>query len=327
MSFHDVNVPIDTNIDDNDSAQGFDIASETTSLASSITNYRYENGRRYHAYKDGEYWGPNDDKQNDQLDIGHHTLQLLFDGKLFHAPIGSNPQKVLDIGTGTGIWAIDFADQFPSATIIGTDLSPIQPTWVPPNCKFEVDDCTSEWTFGKDSFDFIHVNGLYGSIRDWPALYKQIYKHLKPGGWYEQSEVSVTWRSDDGSIPEGHPFQRWSDIFVEAGEKIGKTFRILDLQKQYIIDAGFENVTEEKHKLPVGPWSSDPKLKEAGRWHLLECYEGIEGWAMAMLTRVMGWTLPEVQAFLGEVRKAFKDPKVHGYTSVSVTWGQKPLDG
>ena len=114
------------------------------------------------------------------------------------------------------------------------------------------------------------------------------YRHLKPGGWYEQVEYSVHWRADDGSIPEGHVFQRWSDIFVESGEKMGKTFRILDLQKQYVIDAGFENVVEKKYKMPVGPWSSDPKLKEIGRWHLLECFEGIEGWAMALLTRVMG---------------------------------------
>jgi methylase of polypeptide subunit release factors len=33
---------------------------------------------------------------------------------------------VLDIGTGTGIWAIDFADEHPEAEVIGTDLSPIQ---------------------------------------------------------------------------------------------------------------------------------------------------------------------------------------------------------
>ncbi len=113
-------------------------------------------------------------------------------------------------------------------------------------------------------------------------------RHLKPGGWYEQVEYSVHWRADDGSIPDDHVFKRWSDIFVEAGEKMGKTFRILDLQKQYVIDAGFENVVEQRHKMPVGPWSSDPKLKEIGRWHLLECFQGIEGWSMALLTRVMG---------------------------------------
>ena len=53
---------------------------------------------------------------------------LILDNKLYLAPIEKNIQKVLDIGTGTGIWAIDFADEHPSATVIGTDISPIQPT-------------------------------------------------------------------------------------------------------------------------------------------------------------------------------------------------------
>jgi hypothetical protein len=36
----------------------------------------------------------------------HHMLTLLLDNKLFLAPIGPSPQHVLDIGTGTGIWAM-----------------------------------------------------------------------------------------------------------------------------------------------------------------------------------------------------------------------------
>lgn len=36
----------------------------------------------------------------------HHMFTLLFDGKLFLAPIPPNPQKVIDVGTGTGIWAM-----------------------------------------------------------------------------------------------------------------------------------------------------------------------------------------------------------------------------
>jgi hypothetical protein len=31
-------------------------ARETTSLRSSILDYHYENGRRYHAYHSGAYW-------------------------------------------------------------------------------------------------------------------------------------------------------------------------------------------------------------------------------------------------------------------------------
>lgn len=31
--------------------------------------------------------------------------------------------------------ASDFADEYPDAEVIGTDISPIQPGWVPPNLK------------------------------------------------------------------------------------------------------------------------------------------------------------------------------------------------
>ncbi len=31
-------------------------------------------------------------------------------------------------------------DLFPSSNILGVDLSPIQPEWVPPNVRFMVDD-------------------------------------------------------------------------------------------------------------------------------------------------------------------------------------------
>jgi methylase of polypeptide subunit release factors len=62
----------------------------------------------------------------------HESFLMLLNGELHAAPI-KNPQRILDVGTGTGIWAIDAADKYPSAEVIGTDISPIQPGWVPPN--------------------------------------------------------------------------------------------------------------------------------------------------------------------------------------------------
>ncbi|KAH8598461.1 S-adenosyl-L-methionine-dependent methyltransferase [Bisporella sp. PMI_857] len=299
--------------------------SDTTSLKSSVSKYRYENGRRYHGYKDGAYWGPNDEYQNDQLDIAHHMFTLLLESRLFLAPIGLNPQRVLDVGTGTGIWALDFADEFPSAQVIGTDLSPTQPTFVAPNCKFEIDDACTPWTFAPNSFDFIHVRAMYGSVADWPAFYAEVFKHLKPGGWIEQLEMSIEFKSDDGTVTNDHVFSVWSRIFIEAGEKFGKTFRIADLAKGYIAGAGFEGVVEKKFKLPVGGWSSDPKYKELGRWNLLHCDQGIEGWAMALLTRVMGWKYAEVQAFLGWMRTGLRNRNTHAYYNVTVVYGRKPF--
>ena len=255
---------------------------------------------------------------------------MLLNNKLFLAPIGPEPQKVLDIGTGTGIWAMDFADQYPSAQVIGTDLSPIQPTFVPPNVQFEIDDAASEWIFPKESFDFIHVRGLFGSLRDWPAFYRQVLAHLKPGAYFEQLECSCYCHADDGTTPPGSPLVRWGELFTEAGIRTGKTVNVIDYQYRWLQEAGFEDVKEYRFKMPDGPWPSarteeGKKLKEIGKWRLLEVEAGMEGWAMALFTRVLGMSYEEVQVFLAEMRKAWRDNRVHGYTRVGVVYGRKPM--
>jgi tRNA1(Val) A37 N6-methylase TrmN6 len=84
----------------------------------------------------------------DREDMKHHWAKLMLNGKLHVAPIEKNPGKILDLGTGTGIWCIEMGDEYPSAEIVGTDLSKIQPGWVPPNVSFEIDDWDDEWTWG-----------------------------------------------------------------------------------------------------------------------------------------------------------------------------------
>ena len=56
-------------------------------------------------------------------------LWICLGDKLYLAPIGKDPGKVLDVGTGTGIWAIEFGDIHPSAYIFCTDLSGTQTSW------------------------------------------------------------------------------------------------------------------------------------------------------------------------------------------------------
>lgn len=45
--------------------------SASTSLASSIYNYAYENGRRYHKFREGTYNFPNDDAEQEREDMKH----------------------------------------------------------------------------------------------------------------------------------------------------------------------------------------------------------------------------------------------------------------
>jgi hypothetical protein len=79
-----------------------DFGDDTTSATSSVYANTYERGRRYQCFKNGRYPIPNDDQEQNREDMKHAMLMELTDGKLFYAPIGDSPQKILDIGTGTG---------------------------------------------------------------------------------------------------------------------------------------------------------------------------------------------------------------------------------
>jgi len=97
-------------------------STDTESLTSSVQEYLFENGRRYHAYfGTDKNLMPTDEKEQDRMDMHHEIMLMQLEGALYKAPL-SNPHRILDVGTGTGIWAIDMADKFPMAEVFGTDL-------------------------------------------------------------------------------------------------------------------------------------------------------------------------------------------------------------
>ena len=290
--------------DDADSAIDSNSLLSTESLSESIYEYRRIHGRTYQASKTTEYWAPNDDQQNEGLDMLHTALVIMQNDKLFLAPIGDNPKRVLDVATGTGIWAIDFADQYPGAEVIGTDISPIQPSWIPPNLKFVIDDCLLDWTWPEDHFDFIHFRSLYGSITDWGELYKKAFRHLKPGGWLQDLEMDVLLQSDHVTFPEKHIYKTWGDAFAKGGEAMGKIFTITrDHQmRDYMEAAGFEDITEVKLKTPTHGWPKDKRLQQAGLLTQACLDQSLEGLAMFVLTMVLQWTKEEALTFVAEMR-------------------------
>jgi tRNA1(Val) A37 N6-methylase TrmN6 len=46
---------------------------------------------------------PNDEAEQDRLDLQHHLFRLTADGALYLAPIPKDVHNVLDAGCGTGI--------------------------------------------------------------------------------------------------------------------------------------------------------------------------------------------------------------------------------
>ncbi|GKU05774.1 unnamed protein product [Fusarium langsethiae] len=315
-------------INDQDDADSTipDSASSTASLTSSILKYRTLHGRLYQSERGNtDYWGPIDETHQEAMDINHHVLTLLMGDKLYLAPISNDIQAAADIGTGTGIWAIEFADQFPNASVIGTDLAPIQPSWVPANLEFQIDDCTQEWTIPPNSLDYAHMRWLVGSIADWTPLFREAYKSLKPGGWVESYEPSSTIESDDNTVLPGSAMSQWQNFFVEGGRKMGRPFTVFEdgIQKRAMQEAGFVDIEERTFKNPIGGWPKDPKVRSIGHYTQAALEQDGKGTVLHMAT-ALGWSEEEVTVFISHFRREIRSPKIHAYFKQKAVWGRKP---
>ncbi|KMP05351.1 methyltransferase [Coccidioides immitis RMSCC 2394] len=294
------------------------------SLTESVFDYEYENGRRYHAYHAGEYPLPNDEKEQDRLDMQHHLYTLLYDGDIYRAPISKDIKYALDIGCGTGIWAIEFADKFPNTEVIATDLSAIQPGVVPENLQFEVDDAEDEWQFSH-TFDYIHLGTLAGSIADWPRLLQQAYDNLAPGGWIELIDFEAWASTDDDSLPPDSAYAQFQTLLADAARKFGKELNLAARFREMVEEAGFVNVVDERRKAPLSPWPADPRLKTLGEYMRIVMADSLEPYCLALFTRVLDWNNTMIQAQLAGVRQDLRNMDFHIHTTAHCVYGQKPF--
>ncbi|KAH8898290.1 S-adenosyl-L-methionine-dependent methyltransferase [Thozetella sp. PMI_491] len=314
ISEFSVGLSVDSEESDANSAFGdFDRASSSVSATSSVFHFVQEFGRTYHSYKEGKYYLPNDEQEQNRLDLQHELARRLLGGELYLAPI-SQPHRVLDIGTGTGIWAIEFAEKHPEADVLGNDLSPIQPEYVPPNCRFEVDDIDDEWVFSHP-FDYIHGRYIISFVSDHQRLFRNMYDNLKPGGYVEIMETLMIMEAVDDSL-NGHVLHRWNKLMVEGVRKTGKDPLCQVNTKTWMEEAGFVNIHERKIAVPANPWARGEEQKIRGALMMSNLLEVASGITMKILVGVHKWTKEEVEVFLVDVRKGLQDRKLHAYVPV-----------
>ncbi|RYO94226.1 hypothetical protein DL764_007884 [Monosporascus ibericus] len=303
------NLEVDLIRADDDSALGSDVSSITTSMRTADIEFRYEHGRRYQA-SNAMYHLPNDIQEMDRLELQHLIWLELTGGRLYLAPLDQiSVTHALDLGTGTGNWAIEFASQHPQVKVLGTDLSPIQPEYVPANCDFVIDDATQEWSF-HERFDYIHSRALSMGIADWDKFVDQAYNYLQPGGFLElQGSALWTW---------GRKVQAVCGtlgIDAAAAQKHGDRLR----------QRGFQEVNAQCLPCPLGPWAKGQRQKRLGWMARKDLYEGIDAISKKLFL-MAGDSEEEVDAFLARCKEELLDPTIHACMPLDIIWGQRPFN-
>ncbi|KAF6804246.1 hypothetical protein CSOJ01_10333 [Colletotrichum sojae] len=224
----------------------------------------------------------------------------------------SDVKRVLDVGTGSGIWAVEFGEEHPNAEVVGIDLSPTMPQFVPANVRFENDDLEEEWTWSQP-FDYIHSRMMNSSVEDWKTYAKKAFDNLTPGGFFEINEIGLFPRSDDETLPPDSSLSKCINLMYKASIISGRPYQEPSELVAILESVGFVDAQLSLFKWPSNPWPKDPKYKDLGLWNNANLTSGFEALSLGPLTRAHGWNQEEVQILLVDVRKDLSNQNIHAY--------------
>ncbi|CAJ2504556.1 Uu.00g119500.m01.CDS01 [Anthostomella pinea] len=218
-------------------------------------------GHRYH--HSGEIFLPFDEDEQRRMEIQHRLFRRCLNGDLTATRLPLEIERILDLGSGTGVWPFEMAARYPQAKITGIDASPIQRTnAVPPNVEFVIDNLENPWPCPPASLDLVHARSIAGGVRNWPGLLKQAYDKLKPGGLFELAEIAIQISDFDRKFQEAEICPDFLRTWRDLSKKVGMEFDPTPHAPGWLLEAGFEKIVQRSEILPLGNWAKDDKLRD-----------------------------------------------------------------
>jgi SAM-dependent methyltransferase len=197
------------------------------------------------------YLLPKDALEDERLRFQHYALYHAF-GNHYLAPISPETRTMLDVGSGTGIWAIDMAQQFPQAHIIGVDIALTSlPSILPSTSLFSQADVLQGLPFPNQLFDFTHQRLLVFAIPAprWPEVVRELVRVTRPQGWIELLEVGTAIQN---AGPATERLLSWlRETALALGIELTMVTQLGDLLKQ----AGCQAVEVQDIPVPLGSWA------------------------------------------------------------------------
>ncbi|GJN79508.1 hypothetical protein PLIIFM63780_003024 [Purpureocillium lilacinum] len=259
-----------------------------------------------------------------RLDILHKFFLVARDNALSVRSLNiDRPIRVLDLGTGTGIWAINVCEETEKIPeVMAVDLNRIQPAFIPLGMKvvqFDIED--PSWNDLLWHCDLVHLRALLGSVHNscWLAVYRNIFQHLTPGtGYLEQVEIDWSPRWDDNSeAPPNSALKEWADRLLAALDLCNRSARVVPREAQRMIEeAGFVDFEQRTIRCYVNPWSPDQKEREAAKWFNLGLRQSLEAMGLMPMVEKLGMTAEQVRDLCNRAVEENTKLRYHGYCTM-----------
>lgn len=262
---------------------------------------------------------PADLEEMNRLDFQHYLLRQTFRGN-YATPI-EQPRDILDVGTGTGLWAREMATLFPSARVVGLDVT-VPPADEraeaggrevrPPNYSFVAGNVLEGLPFPDASFDFVHMRLLVLAIPHdrWPFVVSELARVTRPGGWVESVEATTL----EGGGPAVDLFMHWIvTLLARRGINFADGGRVAELLRA----AGLAEVVGQRITLPFGDYGG-----RTGKLLMADFFNGVQAYGGLMAAQGIA-SAAEFEQVVAEARAAVARPDVRCVSPFHIAYGRR----
>jgi len=236
------------------------------------------------------------------------------------------PPEILDIGTGSGRWAVDMAVAYPQTNVVGIDLVPptgIPKDKIPPNCRFEIDDANLAMGHYTDTFSIVHGRMINSGLNDVNSFFYQMARILKPGGVLIMVGCDPQIRDENFEpfpfVKPGEPNFTWVQFMLTLNQRglwnIGCTSEQSKLWWKEWLDenANYGQAYVEDAVIPIGAWKEGltERQKIAANYIRENIAMAVVAWHRVMLAD--GHDEKDVNYWIEESVKELRELKVHAY--------------
>ncbi|KAL5477022.1 hypothetical protein ACEPAI_3209 [Sanghuangporus weigelae] len=299
---------------------------------------------------------PADKQEMDRLSLQHRIWKLMagelypkeaenaVQNALHRAKDDLSPPMILDVGSGSGTWAVEMALKFPHAKVIGMDLIQSNPSFVPPNCMFVKADATAGLSDYVGQFDIVQCRSVAKHVPDAREFTRSVGKTVRPGGLFffadavtniynEKLEsyllaefkglgIENRLADDDRSW-----FARWMSEVTERWTT--KAQQNTDGDKLHILinEVGqFEDVHQSTYWSPIG-WDGESIVTnriagaEIGKLMVLNVYDFLQSSKPSLLAA--GLSKDVVETWVKNVQQEAVNPAKHMLMKWVITWATR----